>query len=639
MLSLSRRRHSVVPFILVVSWCALVATPSRAGHPASENPPPVAATEPAGDPTLFAKAEGAQLNPAPAAGGGATGNVVINLINRLVDRGLLPKEDAVDLIRQAEADAERTRERQEITEGAVAQTAAMAQAAAQIATQAAAPPPTEDSMRVTYIPEIVKAQLRDQIKSEMIAAIRNGDEITPNRPMAPEWTSRIRISGDVRLRADKTAFPDGNDNTGSFPNFNAINTGVPFDTSGTVFSPQLNVDQNRQRLRVRARLAFDVDMREGFSGGIRIATGDTPTPLSTNQTLGAANQGQGGNFSKTALWLDRGFLKYELGGQPGRNLAMMVGRFENPFFTPSEMVWDIDVNFDGVGMSSKYQLSNWFTPFIVGGAFPVFNTDLNFATNQPAKFKSTDKWLYGGQAGFEIKPKKNFVAKLAGAYYHFDGAEGRLSDPFTPLNPQDQGNTDDTRPSFAQKGNTYMALRDIVPSALNDFGTTNQYQYFGLATAFRELVLSGKLDYNGFETVQISAFGEFAKNLAFKQGEIDAKAVNNRGPLGVDNAPAKFDGGDMAWLGGVRVGHAVFQKRGDWNLAAIYRHVESDALMDAFTDSNFGLGGTNMKGYTFTGSVALSAAVNLQARFMSANEIAGPPMKSDTFFLELFGRF
>ena len=40
-------------------------------------------------------------------------------------------------------------------------------------------------------------------------------------------------------------FPMGNDNTGAFPNFNAINTGAPFDISGTAFPPQLNVDQDR----------------------------------------------------------------------------------------------------------------------------------------------------------------------------------------------------------------------------------------------------------------------------------------------------------------------------------------------------------------------------------------------------------
>src|SRR5690606_9753904 len=115
------------------------------------------------------------------------------------------------------------------------------------------------------------------------------------------------------------------------------------------------------------------------------------------------------------------------------------------------------------------------------------------------------------------KASKDFNLKLGVAYYYFDGVEGQLSDPFTPLNSQDAGNTDTRRPSFAQKGNTYMALRNIVPNASNDFGSSLQYQYFGLATPFRELALTGRLDYNRWEPFQISLTGEYVKNLAYDE--------------------------------------------------------------------------------------------------------------------------
>ncbi len=579
------------------------------------------------------KADQSQLNPPPVEGRVSTHSVVINLINRLVDRGMLPKEDAAELIKQAEADAMQTRAQAEMTAGNMVQVAAMAQAAVQAASEAVAAPVSDDAVRVTYIPEVVKAQIREQIKAEMMAEARAENWAQPDA--VAEWVSRIRIFGDVRGRYENISYPGGNDNTGSFPNFNAINTGAPFDTSGTIFSPQLNVDQRRQRTRLRARLGVDVDLRENFSAGIRIATGESATPASTNQSLGAS----GGNFSKYALWLDRGFLKYEVGGQPGKNLAIMAGRFDNPFFSPSEIVWDEDVGFDGAAFQAKYQVAKWLTPFAAGGAFPVFNTDLNFSSNQPAKFKSTDKWLYGGQLGADLKPHRHVSFRVGGAYYHFDGVEGRLSDPYTPLNAQDQGNTDNTRPSFAQKGNTYRALRNIIPNAQNNFGTSNQYQYFGLATPFQELVLNAKLEYSGFEPVQITGYGEFAKNLAFKKGDINTFAVNNRGPNGIDGATGVFDGGDIAWTAGVKVGSGAFQKRWDWLLGLNYRYVESDAVVDAFTDSDFGLGGTNMKGYSIFGSVALSPAVSLSARWMTANEIVGPPLKSDVLIIDLAGKF
>jgi hypothetical protein len=623
-------------FVLTTSWCVFTGAASFAGRPAEQvAPAPIANAE--AESQLFAKVEPGQLNPPPVEAATPTQSVVINLINRLVDRGLLPKEDATDLIRQAEADAVRAREEAQTTAGNVAQVAALAQAAAQVAAEATAAPASDDDVRVTYVPETVKAQLREQIKAEVLEATKREDWTAP-RSVA-EWTTRIRVFGDVRGRYDSVRFADGNDNTGAFPNFNAINTGSPFDVSGTVFSPQTNVDQNRQRFRLRARLGVDVDLRENFSAGIRIATGENNSPVSTNQSLGLANQGQGGNFSKYALWLDRAFLKYEAGGDPNRNLAIIAGRFDNPFFSPSEIVWDDDVGFDGAALKARYQLARGITPFFNGGAFPVFNTDFNFGTNQPAKFKSTDKWLYGGQLGFDLKPHRTIDARFAAAYYHFDGVEGRVSDPFTPLTASDQGNTDNTRPSFAQKGNSYMALRNIIPSALNDFGTSKQYQYYGLATPFRELVLNGKIDYNGFEPVQITASGEYVKNVAFDGADINTKAVNNRGPGTVLAPSGAYEGGDTAWIAGIKVGSGAFQKRWDWALGMNYRYVESDAVVDGFTDSDFGLGGTNLKGYTLFGSVALSPAVTLGARWMSANEIAGPPQKLDILQIDLSGKF
>jgi hypothetical protein len=279
------------------------------------------------------------------------------------------------------------------------------------------------------------------------------------------------------------------------------------------------------------------------------------------------------------------------------------------------------------------------TPFLAAGAFPVFNTDFNFASNQPAKFKSSDKWLYGGQVGTDWKINKVFNVKVGAAYYHFDNVEGQLSDPFTPLNAQDAGDTDNTRPSFAQKGNTYMALRRIVPNALNNFGTTNQFQYFGLATPFHELAFTGRLDVNRWEPFQISLTGEWVKNLAFEHGDIDRVAVNNRGADQALGGVGEFSGGDTAWIVGLKVGSATLQKAWDWQAGINYRYVESDAVVDGFADSDFGLGGTNLKGYTVYGAVALSPRIALGLRWMSADEIAGPPFKVDILQVDFNGKF
>ena len=68
-----------------------------------------------------------------------TQNVTVNLITRLMQRGVLTRGDAVELIQQAEGDAE------------------IARANAEAARAAEALPLAEDSYSVTYIPESVRA--------------------------------------------------------------------------------------------------------------------------------------------------------------------------------------------------------------------------------------------------------------------------------------------------------------------------------------------------------------------------------------------------------------------------------------------------------------------------------------------------
>jgi Putative porin len=554
-------------------------------------------------------AEAATTKPA-----GPSTNVTVNLIARLVEKGVLTREEAAVMTQQAEAEAQQAQQN----------------AAAQADLAALPPAPSSDEMRVTYIPEVVKNNMRDQIKQELMATAR---EQKWSEKHYPTWTEKFRPFGDLRGRYEGVYFGQSNDNTGGFPNFNAINTGAPFDTSGTQFSPQYNVDQDRQRTRLRARFGSEILLGDGFNAGIRLATGDSNSPTSPNQTLG----GSGGNFSKYAIWLDRAFLSYDAGPGDGEELTFLLGRFDNPFLS-TDVQWDDDLGFDGLAMRGKVKLTDKASTFFTAGYFPVFNTDFNFASNQPSKFASTDKWLTGAQFGIDWKITDELTAKFGVAYYDFNNISGKLSNPFTPLTSSDAGNTDSTRPGFAQRGNTYMALRDILPTAANDFGNKYQYQYYGLASEFRNLTLTGRLDYDHYDPVRVSLVGEITKNIAFDQSAINKKAVNNRGP-NAGTKPGAFEGGDTAWNLAFQVGKPALERFGDWQVGFGYRYVESDAVVDGFTDSDFGGGGTNLQGYILGGSMALSPSVRLGLKWMSSDEIIGSPLSTDTLQFDINAKF
>jgi len=88
-----------------------------------------------------------------------------------------------------------------------------------------------------------------------------------------------------------------------------------------------------------------------------------------------------------------------------------------------------------------------------------------------------------------------------------------------------------------------------------------------------------------------------------------------------------------------QAGNAALTQFGNWNAGVGYRYVESDAVVDGFCDSDFGGGGTNLKGYTVYGRFALSSRVWLALRWMSANSIAGPTYKDDVIQFDLNAKF
>jgi hypothetical protein len=553
-------------------------------------------------------------------------NATVNLINLLVKQGTLSEEQAAALVKQADDEAyvarQATRDATTKAEGA--------EKAATTATDAVSPPGTK---RVTYVPEIVKKQLRDEIRAEVMAKAEKENWASPGK--YPEWAQRIRFYGDIRARYEGDHFPAGN---GPLENYNAINTGNPFleDNNNAInpyFPPTYNTTQDRNRFRFRARLGADVDLFDGFSAGLRIATGDSSSPVSTNQTFA----GNGGDFSKYALWLDRAFIKY----QPVQDFVGSVGRFDNPFWSPTDLAWYKELGFDGFAIQAKHEVDEGFTPFFVGGAFPIFNTDLNAGLNTvdlngPVKSPSRDRWLLGAQTGFGARFDPETNLKFAVAYYDFTNLRGKLSSSCLVASVSDSCDTDVLRPSFAQKGNTYMRLRNIP--TLTAPVTTLNYQYYGLATDFRPVVASAQLDFAQFNPIHITLDAEYVWNTAFDRAAVAAVAVNNFAGT-TTGAAGPFNGGNQGWLARLTVGDREIKHLWDWNAHVGYKYLESDATVDAFVDSDFGLGGTNLKGYFVGGNVGLAENVWASVRWMSANSIAGLPYSVDVVQLDLNARF
>ncbi len=488
-------------------------------------------------------------------------NTTIELINTLVEQGVLKREQAAAMIKQAQQRAAST-----------------------------SPPPTAGAgtppgvVRVPYVPESVKAEIREEVKQEVIAQAQEEGWAKPGE--LPAWIKRIEWNGDFRLRFQADRFGDDN-LANSTPSFLAINRAGGITRAGD--SAFINTADNRERYRIRLRLAAKGKVNDRLTLGARLASGSTQDPVSTNQTLG--NTG-----SPYQITIERAYLKFT----PSEDLALWGGRIPNPWFG-TDLLWDHDLNFEGFAAQYHWTNGSALTPFANAGVFPLQEVELSTA----------DKWLFGAQTGVVWKLPESSKFTLGVGYYDYQNIDARRN----PLNSREN---DYFAPQFLQKGNTLFDIRNDADP------TTN---LFALASDFNELNLTGQWDYAGFDPTHVIITTDYVNNLGFDRQDILARTG------------ADIEERNEGYQARLVVGRPELKKLFDWQLQVGYRHLERDAVLDAFTESDFHLGGTDTEGYILGGSLGLAADTWFTATWYSADEIDGPPLAIDVLQLDLNARF
>ncbi|CAI3099649.1 hypothetical protein MWMV2_MWMV2_00025 [Acinetobacter oleivorans] len=487
----------------------------------------------------------------------------------------------------------------------------------------------QHEVRVIYLPERerqrIKEEIKQEMKQEMLATAKQESWIKPVE--IPDWLDRISFEGDLRVRYQGDYYDDKNNPIQI--NYQDINSGAPYDVTGNSgLPPIVNTTENRQRMRIRARLGMNAVLADNLSAHMRLATGGLTSAGSSNQTLGS-------DFNKVNFSLDRAFFDYK----PIEGANILLGRMASPWFS-TDLVWDDDINFDGMAAKYKFELNDVLTPFVTVGAFSVENTAVDLPTYSVDKASSRDKWLFAAQVGTDWKIRDDINFRGAIAYYDFKDIQGESSSACQAYTTNIPCDTDSSRPGYLQQGNTLFTLRNLsLPSAPEG----PQYQYFGLASPFQELNATAKLDFSFDNNNQLIITADYVKNLGFRQNKMNSYLNAGRLATNVmtDSAgkPIKYDGGDTGYLFHVQYGVDKPALFGQWNIGAGYRYVESDAVLDAFTDSDFHVGGTNAKGFFVGGNVGITKNASLGLRYLSANEISGAPYSVDTIQLDLNGRF
>src|ERR1700730_3221645 len=355
-------------------------------------------------------------------------NTVINLLQALVDQGVISREKAGQMVKSAQ-------------EKAAANAAAAAKA-------------DEGAVRVPYVPQIVKdeiaKQVAEQVKPAVVADVVN--EAKTEKWGVPgalaDWLTHTRISGSVMLREEDIFFAKNNTVGNPYFNWYAINLAGGIPKAG--LNAYENTSQDRVRFRGRARLAVDSDISDSITAGMRIATGNTGDLVSETQTLDGTAPYQFG-IDELYIRLD------ERNAQKFPWLSLVGGGFLNPYGTPTDLIFHKDLTFEGVAFTGRLGLGDGSAEqshlFITVGAHPL----------QEVALSGQDKWLVGAQLGANLRWGDGQHLRFAGAFYDYLNITGRLNPPSSTIYNY-------TAPNYLRQGNTLFQISNSPDPSVNLFG-------------------------------------------------------------------------------------------------------------------------------------------------------------------------
>ncbi|HVN85036.1 MAG TPA: putative porin [Candidatus Binatia bacterium] len=357
-------------------------------------------------------------------------------------------------------------------------------------------------------------QAREEEKQKTAAEESRRDAIAAK---LPKWLEAITPFGDIRVRDEG------------------------------FYQQDLNA---RNRFRTRARIGLTITPSDELAGAVRLATGDSNDPISTNQTLG-------NTFSRKSINLDWAYLTLKpgksLGIQPGW-ITITGGKFGVTSYRPSELVWDDDVSPEGA--SETVNLVDQRENFVRGLKLNIFQWVVDEIAN------ASDPWMFGGQVVADTAFSERTKWTVAFADYHYEDLDSVAIKYLSPFS----GTSDPYSTNASQ--NTSLANSNTVLLSAKD--SKGNRKIIGYAEGFN--IVNGSTELNFADPfglgVPAGLFGDVAYNTL-------ADSHNTGLYVGVGLGKAGKD-----WY------RDTLKNQGDWSLSYTYAWVEKDAVLSIFSFSD-----------------------------------------------------
>ncbi len=386
-----------------------------------------------------------------------------------------------------------------------------------------------------------------------------------------------------------------------------------------------NIDQHNEyhaitlydRERYRLRFGADYTYSDHLKAGFELESGSTDD--SANQTFGAM-------FSKSSINVGKIYLQY----QPTDWLTLDAGKFTNPWYTTSDIVYSNDLNPEGGAELFNYTIplgggtshagkdpkdaKSFVSPdsssFVSVGLNSVqyIYIDNNESTTSLAApgTNNNDVFIIGNQIPVTWKINKNLLVKIAPGFTFYTGGGNVNYDGGVATNT---GST--ISGTTAGTPGTYFATANSAVDPV--FYSAREADHLAILSA------PGEFNFN-IGTVPIRPYWDFEYNVDAKARVQDVYLQTSGFPTGYGTgvtAAAAAQNKDLtdgiAWSAGVQVG--VNKKKGDWSVLGEYRQIGLGAVDQNINGTDFADSYANQQGVKVAGSYNFTDFLTLTTTF------------------------
>ena len=365
-----------------------------------------------------------------------------------------------------------------------------------------------------------------------------------------------------------------------------------------------NIDQKNHytaftltdRERYRLRFGADYYYSDNFKGGFELesaSAGDT-----ANQTLG-------GTFAKASINVGKIYLQY----QPIDWLTLVAGKFSNPWYTTTDIVYSFDLNPEGGA-----ELFNYTFP-LGSGSGPV-NNDPKEVKSGPADDSSltigfnavqyiyvnsnestvvpgvnnNDVLIIGNQIPVTWKINKDYTLKVAPGFTFYTGGGNTNYDTGVPTNPSSLSGADNSTLFY---GTANSAVDPV-------FYSPREADHLAIFSA------PGEFDFK-LATVPVRAYWDFEYNTegAARTQDVylqhsDFVTPYNTGVTAAAAARNRDLNDAVAWGAGLQFG--ANKKKGDWSALGEFRQIGLSAVDQNINGTDYGDSYANQQGFKLAGA-------------------------------------